>query len=194
MSLSLKANPVATIRTLHLQCELQRFISASRYRNSPPMSQFLSREIGPPLPRLNFIKIHWIYFIITCFLFSAIFWGSSQPHGSVAYIDSLFLVIAAMTQAGMNTVNLSSLNTFQQCLLAVLIVSGNQISVSAVVVYVRKRAFEKKFKSVTKAQEKQEPTITSLFDKKPLPEKYSDLRSRPQTLHRAHSKIISIPH
>lgn len=107
------------------------------------------------LPRPNFIRLHWTYFIFMSLFFSVIFNVSSKPHEHVAYIDSLFLVIAAMTQCGMNTVNLSSLNTFQQCVLALLIICGNQISISAVVVWVRKRAFEKRFEQAAELERQQ---------------------------------------
>jgi potassium uptake Trk family protein len=50
--------------------------------------------------------------------------------------------------SGLNTVNLSTLNTFQQCMLFVLIIMGSAVFVSAFVVYVRKRAFEKRFTHV----------------------------------------------
>lgn len=45
----------------------------------------------------NFITLHHAYFIITCFIFSGIFYGASRPLGSVSYTDSLFLVISSMT-------------------------------------------------------------------------------------------------
>ncbi|KAL1296598.1 hypothetical protein AAFC00_000091 [Neodothiora populina] len=53
-----------------------------------------------------------------------------------------------MTLAGLNTVNLSQLNTWQQCMLFFLIIMGSAIFVSAFVVLVRKRAFERKFRSI----------------------------------------------
>jgi hypothetical protein len=47
-----------------------------------------------------------------------------------------------MTLAGLNTVNLSTLNTFQQVILFLLIMLGSAIFVSAFVVYFRQRAFD----------------------------------------------------
>ena len=81
-------------------------------------------------------------------LSSIIFWGSSTPSKSVNYTDSLFLVVSAMTLAGLNTVNLSQLNTFQQFILFVLILLGSAIWVSIAVVHVRRKAFERKFKRI----------------------------------------------
>lgn len=102
------------------------------------------------LPPRNFITLHYAYFIGTCLVASLIFWGSSTPPRSVAYVDSLFLVVSAMTLAGLNTVNLSELNTFQQFILFVLTLLGSAILVSIVVVHVRKKAFERRFQSAAK--------------------------------------------
>lgn len=70
------------------------------------------------LPPLNFITVHYTYFIATCLVTSLVFWGSSSSTGGekekVQYTDALFLVVSAMTEAGLNTVNLSTLSTFQQ--------------------------------------------------------------------------------
>lgn len=102
--------------------------------------RFLRRQ----LPPLNFITIHYTYFFATCLLSAVIFWGASTPPRSVSFVDSLFLCVSAMTLAGLNTVNLSTVNTFQQILLFLLIMMGSAILVSAVVVQIRKRAFEKR--------------------------------------------------
>ncbi|KAK6440145.1 hypothetical protein LTR95_003639 [Oleoguttula sp. CCFEE 5521] len=104
------------------------------------------------LPPLNFITIHYFYFLATCTLATLIFWGASTPARSVSFVDSVFLVTSAMTLAGLNTVNLSTLNTFQQFMLFFLIIIGSAIFVSAFIVHIRRSAFEKKFKVVTRAQ------------------------------------------
>ncbi|KAH8669599.1 cation transport protein-domain-containing protein [Tricladium varicosporioides] len=105
-------------------------------------------KIKPYLPPLNFITIHYAYFILTCLITSLIFWGSSSPSRSISYEDSLFLVISAMTEAGLNTVNLSQMTTFQQVILWFLIVIGSAIWVSIGTVLTRKKIFEKRFESV----------------------------------------------
>ncbi|EPE33949.1 hypothetical protein GLAREA_06962 [Glarea lozoyensis ATCC 20868] len=111
-----------------------------------------TKNIQKYLPPLNFITIHYAYFITTCLIFSLIFWGSSNPTHSISYLDSLFLVVSAMTEAGLNTVNLSQMTTFQQVLLWILIVIGSAIFVSISTVLTRKRVFEKRFDYVVKAQ------------------------------------------
>ncbi|KAJ5176979.1 Low-affinity potassium transport protein [Penicillium canariense] len=104
------------------------------------------------LPRIRFLTVHYAYFIGLSFITSAIFWGTSSPAQSVRYIDSLYLTVSAMTLAGMNTVNLSTLNTFQQVLLFFLIMSGSAIWVSIAMVLVRKQAFERRFGEIVKAE------------------------------------------
>jgi hypothetical protein len=116
------------------------------------------------LPRPTFLLLHWAYFITTCIVSSIIFWHFSTPHGNVSYVDSIFLVVAAMTQAGLNTINLSALNTFQQCLLFFHIICGNQLFISALVVHVRKQAFHSKFKKAVEEKEKAEKRQRTLFE------------------------------
>jgi hypothetical protein len=58
-------------------------------------------------------------------------------------------------QAGLNTVNLSQMNTFQQWLLWMHILGGSAIFVSIFVIHVRKKAFEKRFGAILKAQQDQ---------------------------------------
>lgn len=104
------------------------------------------------LPPLNFITLHYAYFILTSIIASAIFYGTSRPSQSISYTDSLFLIVSAMTEAGLNTVNLSTLTTFQQVILFLLILAGSQIFVSIATVLARKRVFESRFEHIVKRQ------------------------------------------
>ncbi|KAK8162538.1 cation transport protein-domain-containing protein [Phyllosticta citrichinensis] len=104
------------------------------------------------LPPLNFITLHYAYFILTCLLSAVIFWGASTPAKSVDFTDSIFLCVSAMTLTGLNTVNLSELNTFQQFMLFFLIMIGSAIFVSSFVLLVRKRAFEAKIHKVVQEE------------------------------------------
>ncbi|KAJ1325332.1 Trk/Ktr/HKT type cation transporter [Microdochium nivale] len=103
-------------------------------------------------PPLNFITIHYAYFVVTPLVTSLVFWVASRPAYTISYVDSLFLVTSAMTEAGLNTVNLSQMTTFQQMLLAFLIVIGGQIWVSIWTVRVRKHAFERRFKEIVRRE------------------------------------------
>jgi len=63
---------------------------------------------------------------------------------------------------GLNTVNLSSLNTFQQVVLFLLMIIGSAIFVSAFVILVRLKAFEKEFVHVVRSA--QHSAIPSLHN------------------------------
>lgn len=126
-------------------------ISRPRIRLPSPLSHAF-HWISIHLPPLNFITLHYTYFIGVCLFSSLIFWGSSTPPRSISYIDSLFLVVSAMTEAGLNTVNLSQMNTFQQFILFLLILLGSAIWVSIAVVHVRRKAFERRFKSIVEEE------------------------------------------
>ena len=112
---------------------------------APPevVARLYRRHVRPLLPDVSFISLHWLYFICTTLLTSIIFWGCNTET-KVSYTDSLFLCVSAMTEAGLNTVNLSTLNTAQQTILFLLIICGSAIFVSSWVLHIRKRAFEKK--------------------------------------------------
>ncbi|KUI55793.1 High-affinity potassium transport protein [Cytospora mali] len=117
-----------------------------------PQAAQLLREVRAFLPPLNFITIHYAYFIVVTLITSLIFWGSSNPDFSICYADSLFLTVSAMTEAGLNTVNLSQMTTWQQILLWLLIVLGSAIWVSIWTVAFRLRAFEKHFEDIVRAE------------------------------------------
>jgi len=106
------------------------------------------------LPPVNFITVHYGYFLVVTLVMSVIFWFSSEPDFSVSYTDSLFLVVSAMTEAGLNTINLSSLTTWQQTILFLLILFGGQIWVSIWTVAFRKHVFEKSFKDIVRTERK----------------------------------------
>ena len=80
---------------LSLVCTFLDMALASRFPPPPSLSRIWT-IFGLLLPPLNFITIHYAYFISTCLVASLIFWGSSTPPKSVSYIDSLFLVVSAM--------------------------------------------------------------------------------------------------
>ncbi|KAI1806350.1 TrkH-domain-containing protein [Daldinia bambusicola] len=112
------------------------------------------RSLRTLLPPLNFITIHYVYFLLVPLISSVVFWGSSNPRASISYVDSLFLVTSAMTEAGLNTVNLSQMTTWQQVLLWLLIIIGSSIWVSIWTVLVRKHAFEARFEEIVRKERK----------------------------------------
>jgi len=104
--------------------------------------------------RLNFYRLHLCYFIFTILLSSIIVYGSTangnsanaQAQFGLRYIDALFLCASAMTNSGLNVVNLGAITGFQQAVLFILIPLGNVMFVSMSTVYIRKYFFRKKIK------------------------------------------------
>jgi hypothetical protein len=56
------------------------------------------RTIRRALPPVNFITLHYAYFILTCLLAAVVFWASSTTT-HVDFTDALFLCVSAMTEA-----------------------------------------------------------------------------------------------
>ncbi|KAF4456599.1 high-affinity potassium transport [Fusarium albosuccineum] len=104
------------------------------------------------IPPINFITIHYIYFIFGSLFFAVIFWASSEPSRSVPFIDCLFLVVSSFCDTGLNTVDLSDLTTWQQVLLYLLFIIGSALWVSFWTVMARKHAFEKRFEDIVMAE------------------------------------------
>src|SRR6266480_4113302 len=55
-------------------------------------------------PSNDFITYHYAYFLTVTMIGGLIIWGSADPYRSLAFIDSYYLAVSAMTLAGMNTV------------------------------------------------------------------------------------------
>ncbi|KAI1454276.1 cation transport protein-domain-containing protein [Annulohypoxylon moriforme] len=112
----------------------------------------IGRAIRPYLPPVNYITLHYAYFILVSVVATLIFWGSSVPAYSVGWWDSMFMVVSALTATGLNTVNLSQLTTFQQVILFVLMMIGSQVLVSYATIAYRQHIFEKRFEDIVEME------------------------------------------
>ncbi|EFY87055.1 potassium transporter, putative [Metarhizium acridum CQMa 102] len=99
------------------------------------------RVVGLGSQHVNFVSLHYAYFIFVSLLSSVVFWLLSEPKFSVAYVDSLFMVVSGVTETGLNTVDLSKLTTAQQVLLCLLMICGSAVWVSIWLISARKRSF-----------------------------------------------------
>lgn len=104
------------------------------------------------VPPVNYITLHYAYFIGTTIVGTLIFWGASVPAYSVGWWDSMFMVMSALTASGLNTVNVSQLTTFQQVELCVLMIIGSQVLISYVTIAFRKHIFEKRFEDIVETE------------------------------------------
>ncbi|KAI0839541.1 TrkH-domain-containing protein [Hypoxylon sp. FL0890] len=111
-----------------------------------------ARAVKPYLPPVNYITLHYAYFIGTTIVATLIFWGSSVPAYSIGFWDSMFMVMSAITATGLNTVNVSQLTTFQQVQLWILMLIGSQVLISYVTIAFRKHIFEKRFEDIVKRE------------------------------------------
>lgn len=117
--------------------------------------------VRPYLPPVNFITLHYAYFIVTAIIGALIFWGSSSPQYSIGWWDSLFMVMSALTASGLNTINVSQLTTFQQVQLCVFMIMGSQIIISYFTIAFRKRIFEKRFEDLVEMERAKRRATTS---------------------------------
>lgn len=92
-----------------------------------------------------------------------------------------------MTMTGLNTVNLSEINTFQQFILFILLLLGSAITVSMVVVFVRLKAFERRFTAIVEEEKRKQKERGSLrrrmtFRSNPMNRKATGLDTRNTSL------------
>lgn len=80
--------------------------------------------------------------------------------GQLAYIDALFLASGSNTQAGLNTVDINLLNTFQQFVLYLFSMFSSPITIHSSVVFLRLYWFEKRFQNVVKEARSRRVTLS----------------------------------
>ncbi|CAG8956359.1 hypothetical protein HYFRA_00003741 [Hymenoscyphus fraxineus] len=111
-------------------------------------------------PHFNFITAHYFWIIGNAIVASICLY----PNGNLRYIDALFLASGSATQSGLNTVDINSLNTWQQVVLYLTPMLTNPITVNSFVVFLRLYWFEKRFqhiaKEATKTRRYMSKTIT----------------------------------
>lgn len=100
---------------------------------------------------LNFYRIHFLCFLIWPLVWSAILYASNGRY-PIKFMDSLFICVSAVTGTGLATVDLSSLTAWQQAIIVILELTGNQAFTSWVVVYFRRRYFLKHLEHIVIAE------------------------------------------
>jgi len=98
------------------------------------------------------------YIISLSIIGSVIVFGVGK--GNLAYIDALFLSSCASTQAGLNTVDINSLNTFQQIIFYLWPMMTNPITINSFVVFLRLYWFEKRFQHIVREARQRRGTIS----------------------------------
>lgn len=98
------------------------------------------------LSQFDFITLHYIYIISMTLIGSLLMLGG----GGIRYIDALFLASSSCTQAGLNPVNLNSLNTWQQVVIFTLANLTNPIVIHSVTAFIRLYWFRKRFEHIVR--------------------------------------------
>lgn len=80
--------------------------------------------------------------------------------GNIAYIDALAFGAGANTQAGLNTVDVNILNTFQQVVIYFCALLSNPITINSSVVFLRLYWFEKRFQGIAQEARSRRNTIS----------------------------------
>ncbi|CED82456.1 -domain-containing protein [Phaffia rhodozyma] len=93
---------------------------------------------------LNFYRVHLLFFTI---FFSALMYASNEQF-HIDYVDCLFNCVSAMTVCGLATSNLSTMTSWQQTILFIQMCIGSPITVSLVMIAVRRHFFRVKFRHV----------------------------------------------
>ncbi|KAI0481473.1 cation transport protein-domain-containing protein [Xylaria cf. heliscus] len=114
---------------------------------------FISRH-----PHFNFITLHYFWIIGWTIIGSVLMYATG--HGQLAYIDALAFAAGANTQAGLNTVDLNLLNTFQQLVMYFCALLSNPITIHSSVVFLRLYWFEKRFQHIVREARSRRVTIS----------------------------------
>ncbi|CAK7203448.1 low affinity potassium transporter [Sporothrix eucalyptigena] len=128
-----------------------RDIIASQVRSMRP--SFFAKK-----PHFNFITVHYFYVIGLALLGSVLIYGPGR--GNLAYIDALAFASGGATQAGLNTVNVNLLTTYQQAVIFVIAGIANPMTINSFVVLLRLYWFEKRFQHIASEARMRRGTIS----------------------------------
>ncbi|KAI0767347.1 TrkH-domain-containing protein [Fomes fomentarius] len=106
---------------------------------------------SPILASFNFYRIHFVAFLIIPLLGATVFWASNGQY-PVEFIDALYVCVSGATGTGLITVDLSSLTVWQQVIIVILEIIGNQACVAWVVVCIRRWYFLRNLRHIVKAE------------------------------------------
>lgn len=93
--------------------------------------------------RIHFLELHYLYILVIIFVFSGLYYCESGTDWN--FIDALFMATTGSTDTGLNTIAMSSMSTYHMVLLYLSSFLGSHVTVSFVVVMVRRYYFSKRF-------------------------------------------------
>ncbi|KAI0754516.1 TrkH-domain-containing protein [Daedaleopsis nitida] len=107
---------------------------------------------------LNFYRLHFLAFAIIPLLGTTVLWASNGEF-PIPFVDALYICISGATGTGLVTVDLSSLTVWQQAIIVILEIIGNQAAVAWVVVCIRRWYFLRNLKHIVAAELTRSNTI-----------------------------------
>ncbi|KZT12176.1 TrkH-domain-containing protein [Laetiporus sulphureus 93-53] len=113
--------------------------------------------LGSLKSKLNFFRIHLLLFILIPLVLASIFHASNGRY-KIKFIDALFVCVSAATGTGLITFDLSSATAWQQVILVMLELFGNQVFVSWLVVLVRRLYFLEHLGHIVAAEQERDST------------------------------------
>ncbi|ATZ57791.1 hypothetical protein BCIN_15g03240 [Botrytis cinerea B05.10] len=112
-------------------------------------------------PHFNFITVHYFWIIGMALLGSICLY----IRGDIPYIDALFFASGCATQSGLNTININTLNTWQQIVLYLIPIFTNPITINSFVVFLRLYWFEKRFQHIASQNKRNRRSIAKSFSR-----------------------------
>ncbi|TEY87537.1 hypothetical protein BOTCAL_0001g00640 [Botryotinia calthae] len=112
-------------------------------------------------PHFNFITVHYFWIIGMALLGSICLY----IQGDMPYIDALFFASGCATQSGLNTININTLNTWQQIVLYLIPIFTNPITINSFVVFLRLYWFEKRFQHIASQNKRNRRSIAKSFSR-----------------------------
>ncbi|KAF7945248.1 hypothetical protein EAE96_010026 [Botrytis aclada] len=112
-------------------------------------------------PHFNFITVHYFWIIGMTLLGSICLY----IRGGIPYIDALFFASGCATQSGLNTININTLNTWQQIILYLIPIFTNPITINSFVVFLRLYWFEKRFQHIAAQNKRNRRSIAKSFSR-----------------------------
>ncbi|ODV88696.1 hypothetical protein CANCADRAFT_14385, partial [Tortispora caseinolytica NRRL Y-17796] len=96
---------------------------------------------------LSFIALHYIYIITWSIIGSIIIY----PARNMNYVDALFFGVGSATQSGLNTVNIYSMDIYQQVFVFLIAVFTNPITIHSGVAFLRLYWYRKRFSDIQRS-------------------------------------------
>ncbi|KAG5438771.1 hypothetical protein PCANB_002491 [Pneumocystis canis] len=96
------------------------------------------------LPKVNFLRLHYIYILVMTIIGTFLIYVQNN----IQYIDALFLACSAATQAGLVTLNINTLTTYQQVVLYIIPMLTTPIFIHSITAIVRLFLIREKFDNI----------------------------------------------